>query len=72
MPAWDGNWTWDGFVAFAWRGADGERLVVAVNYAGNQGQCYVRLPFTDLAGSTLRFSDLMSDARYDRDGNDLA
>jgi len=72
VPAWDGNWTWDGFVAFAWRGAAGEQLVVAVNYAGNQGQCYVRLPFPNLAGSTLRFSDLMGEARYDRDGNDLA
>src|SRR5262249_7425776 len=40
--AWDGNWTWDCFVAFAWKGA-GERVLVAVNYAPNQSQCYVRL-----------------------------
>jgi Alpha amylase, catalytic domain len=72
VPAWDGNWTWDAFVAFAWRGAAGEHLVAAVNYAGNQSQCYVRLPFPNLAGSTLRFSDLMGEARYDRDGNELA
>ena len=43
-----------------------------MNYAGNQGQCYVRLPFADLAGRPLRFVDLMSDARYDRDGDDLS
>jgi len=42
-PAWDGNWTSDCFIAWAWDGADGQRLVVAVNYAGNQSQCYVRL-----------------------------
>jgi len=71
-PAWDGNWTWDGFLAFAWQRAGGERVLVAVNYAGNQGQCYVRLPFADVAGRTIRFTDLMSDARYDRSGNDLA
>ena len=47
-PAWDGNWTWDCFLAFAWQGPDGERLLVAVNYAPNQSQCYVRLPFADL------------------------
>ena len=47
-PAWDGNWTWDCFLAFAWQGARAERLLVAVNYAPNQSQCYVRLPFTDL------------------------
>ena len=32
-PAWDGNWTNDCFVAFAWQGADGRALLVAVNYA---------------------------------------
>jgi len=68
--AWDGNWTSDSFVAFAWE-RDGQRLVVAVNYAGNQGQCYVRLPFTDLSSRRVRLSDLMSRARYERDGSDL-
>ena len=49
VPAWEGNWTSDCFVAFAWQGSDGERLLVAVNYAPNQSQCYVRLPFTGLS-----------------------
>jgi hypothetical protein len=71
-PAWEGNWTSDGFVAFAWQDDAGRRLLIAVNYAGNQGQCYVRLAFADLGGRTLRLVDLMSDARYDRDGNDLS
>src|SRR5206468_10802684 len=35
-PAWDGNWTSDCFVAFAWQGSHGERLVVTVNYSPNQ------------------------------------
>jgi hypothetical protein len=70
-PAWEGNWTWDCFVAFAWQGGDGERLLVAVNYAPNRSQCYIRLPFTDLGNSRWRIEDLLSDARYDRDGNDL-
>ena len=71
VPAWDGNWTWDCFVAFAWQGPGGERLLVAVNYAPNQSQCYVRLPFADLAGSQWRLQDQMGSAIYDRDGNDL-
>jgi glycosidase len=70
-PAWDGNWTSEGLVAFAWQ-RDDQRLLIAVNYAGNQGQCYVRLPFTDLSGRMVRLSDLMSGARYERDGGDLA
>jgi hypothetical protein len=72
VPAWDGNWTSDGFVAFAWHGTGGERLIVAVNYAGNQGQCYVRLPFADLADRQVRFNDLMADNVYDRAGRDIA
>jgi hypothetical protein len=71
-PAWDGNWTWDGFVAFAWQGAEDERLVVAVNYTDHQGQCRVRLPFGDLAGRTVELDDLMSGASYDRAGRELA
>jgi glycosidase len=72
-PAWDGNWTADCFIAFAWMGQGGgnDRLVVAVNYAPNQGQCYVRLPFADLAGRKWRLQDWMSDIVYDRDGSDL-
>ena len=70
-PAWDGNSTWDGFIAWCWQGPDGRRRLVAVNYAGNQGQCYVRLPFPDLAGRTARLEDQLGPARYDRDGSDL-
>jgi hypothetical protein len=69
--AWDGNWTVDGFLAFAWQGAEAERLLVIVNYAGNQGQCRVRLPFGDLAGRAVELDDLMSGARYDRSGSEL-
>ena len=62
VPAWDGNWTSDCFLAFAWQGPDGERLLVTVNYAPNQSQCYVRLPFADLGNSQWRLQDLIGDA----------
>jgi glycosidase len=71
VPAWEGNWTWDSFVAFAWHLSGEDRLLVAVNYAGNQSQCYVRLPFPDLGNAQWRLTDLMEDATYDRDGDDL-
>jgi len=61
VPAWDGNPTWDEFLAFLWQGPGGERLLAVVNYAGSQGQCYVWLPIEGATGSTLRFGDLMSD-----------
>jgi hypothetical protein len=71
VPAWEGNWTHDCFVAFAWLGPGKERLLVAVNYASNQSQCYVRLPFAELGNRQWRFQDLLGRAQYDRDGNDL-
>ena len=70
-PAWDGNWTSDAVIASSWETPEGRRLLVVVNYAGNQSQCYARLPFSDLAGRTVRLGDLMGPASYERDGNDL-
>jgi glycosidase len=70
-PGWDGNWTHDCFVAFAWQGAPGERLVVAVNYSEHQSQCHVRLPFTELAGKKWRLQDQLQDASHDWNGDDL-
>jgi Alpha amylase, catalytic domain len=71
VSAWPGNWTSDCFVAYFWQGADDERLLVAVNYAPNQSQCYIRMPSTNLRDQQWRLEDLLSDARYDRDGNEL-
>jgi hypothetical protein len=71
-PAWDGNWSWDSFIAWSWQGDDGQRRLVTVNYAGTQSQCYVRLPFPELQGRTVRLKDLTGPASYDRDGSDLA
>lgn len=69
--AWDGNGTCDCFVAFGWESPRGERVLVAVNYAPSQSQCYVRLPFGDLAGGQWRFKDQLGTAVYDRDGDGL-
>jgi hypothetical protein len=71
-PAWDGNPTWERFIAFSWDGG-GRRLLVAVNYGPTQGQCYVRLPHADSAGRGLLLRDLMNPTTtYERHGDDLA
>jgi hypothetical protein len=70
-PAWDGNGTWESFIAWSWHAPDGQKRLMVVNYAGGQGQCYVRLPFGELNGHGVRLTDLMGPARYDRDGSDL-
>lgn len=70
-PAWDGNPTWARFLAFAWEGEAGQRLLATVNYGPTQGQCYVTLPFVDLRGKKVTFQDLMSETSYERGGDDL-
>ncbi len=71
VPAWEGNGTWDSFIAWSWQAQDHQRRVIAVNFAGHQSQCYVRLPFADLAGRTVRFRDQMGSASYDRAADEL-
>ena len=63
-PAWDGNWTWDCFLAFGWESTSGDRLLVTVNYSPNQSQCYVTLPFPELAGRGVQLKELLSSATY--------
>jgi Alpha amylase, catalytic domain len=70
-PAWDGNSSNDAFIAFAWQGADDARVLVAVNYASHHSQCRVRNSFSGLAGRSWQLRDLLGDAVYDRDGNEL-
>ena len=69
QSAWDGNWTSDCYLAWLWTGATGDRRLVAVNYAGNQSQCYVRLP--PQGAGVVGFTDVLSALAFDRDGHDL-
>jgi hypothetical protein len=69
--AWDGNGTWDSFVAFAWTGPGQTRRLVAVNYADQWGQCFVTMPWHDLEARTWRLEDLTGPAVHDREGADL-
>jgi hypothetical protein len=71
LPAWEGNWTSDCFVASAWDDTDRQRLLTTVNYAANQSQCYLRLPWSDLHAHQWRLRDLLGSAVYDRDGQAL-
>jgi hypothetical protein len=71
-PAWDGNWSSECFIAAIWDDEEGQRRLVAVNYADNQSQCYVRLPVQEPHGQALKFKDLFGAASYVRDENDLA
>jgi hypothetical protein len=75
QPAWDGNGSWDAFVAHAWSEADPkqgqQRMLVAVNYAPHASQCYIKLPFPELRGHSVQLKDLLGAASYVREGSTL-
>ena len=70
VPAWDGNGSFDSFIAFAWE-INQERLLAAVNYSVNRSQAYVKLSFSDLPNHKWQLRDLLSDTVYEREGSDL-
>jgi len=72
QPAWEGNGSNEGFIAFSWTAPGDHYRLVVVNYASHQSQSYIKLPWGDLSGYTWRFSDRLSQAVYDRHGDDLS
>lgn len=71
QAAWPGNWTSEGFIAYAWHGKENSRYVVVVNYAGHRAQCRLFLSSPELRDRKVRLTDLMGDEVYDRDGTEL-
>jgi hypothetical protein len=47
------------------------RTTVAVNYAGNQGQCRLPLSFPEVRGKQVRLTDVIGTEVYDREGSEL-
>ena len=70
-PAWDGNGSWDAFVAHAWRGSHGQWMLIVVNYAAHASQCFIDLPFPEIKDLAVEFEDLLSPDRYVRQGDEL-
>jgi len=71
IAAWEGNGSCAAFIAGGWHDAAGARVLVVVNFAGHHSQCYLRIPFPGLENKTWALRDLMSDAAFKRDGNEL-
>jgi len=70
-PAWPGNGSSDGFLSYLWEGSGGRALLVAVNFAPTRGQCFAAVPLEGIGGRVVAFADLLSEARYLREGDDL-
>jgi RimJ/RimL family protein N-acetyltransferase len=70
-PAWPGNPSHGQFIAGCWQVPGQPWLCMVVNYAPQAGQCFVPLPFAEAAPGPQRLRDLLGDAVYDRQGDDL-
>ena len=69
--AWEGNPTSNHYVAMSWEGPSG-RLLACANLGPTRGQCWAEAAFPGLQGGRVLLHDLLSDARYERDGAELA
>jgi glycosidase len=67
---WEGNESWHDLVAWGWRDG-GPRKLVVVNLSEGRAEGHVSLPWDDLRGRTWRLTDALSDAVYERSGDDL-
>src|SRR5271156_4707653 len=70
--AWDGNSTFESFIAFSWTGPQDKRRLIAVNYSDHQSQCYVEIAWSSLKDRNWRFRDRTGAAIYDRQGSELS
>jgi hypothetical protein len=70
QKAWPGNPSHQSFLAARWT-QDENLWLSAVNLAAHPSQCFVPLDVPQLAGRSWQLTDLLSDARYRRDGDDL-
>jgi len=70
-PEWEGNGSWDSFIAFSWEGKGDERALVCINYAPHASQCFVQLPFEDMTDKLIIIRDMMSPAVYERHGSNI-
>ncbi len=68
---WPDNQSFQNMVAWSWIKDDDRRLIV-INLSDSAVQARVQLRWEELRGTTWRLIDTLSDASYDRDGNEMA
>ena len=64
LPAWEGNWTADSVIAFAWSCDGALKTLVAVNFAAHQSQCRVRFEPDRLSNGEISLVDAITGAKY--------
>jgi glycosidase len=67
---WPDNQSFQNLVAWSWVKDDDRRLLV-VNLSDSAVQARVQVPWSEVRGQTWRLADSLSDANYDREGDEI-
>jgi hypothetical protein len=68
---WSDNPSFENLVAWSWVKGSDRRLIV-VNLSDSAVQARVKVPWSEVHGQTWRLTDTLSNASYDRDGNEIS
>ncbi|MEX1172180.1 MAG: alpha-amylase family glycosyl hydrolase [Chloroflexota bacterium] len=68
---WEGDSTHAGVVAWLWVGPRRSFRLMVANLGPTTARCFLPIRVPDFAGRTIVLEDLLSDARYERDGSQL-
>ncbi len=68
---WPDNPSYQNLVAWCWIKGD-DRYLIVVNLSDGDVQARVQVPWSDLRGKTWRLNDALSDASYERNGDEIA
>jgi hypothetical protein len=68
---WPDNSSFQNLVAWSWV-KDHDRRLIVVNLNDSAVQARVHLPWHDVGGASWRLDDTLSNASYDRDGDEMA
>ncbi len=71
VSIWEGNHSFENYIAFLWERPGNQFFLVPVNYSPYQSQCYVKLPEDLFNEGTWFLEDLFSGVVYERDGLEL-
>ncbi len=67
---WPDNSSFQNLSAWTWL-KDDDRYLIVVNLSDSTVQARVQIPWADVRGETWRLGDVLSDATYDREGDEM-
>ncbi len=68
---WSGDASHEAIVAWLWVAAGGSMRLAVANLGAERGRCFLPIVAPRFAGRTIVFDDLLGEARYERDGDDV-